>query len=961
MSWKVRLLLSFVLFLLGSGISGFAQVELQVLSPPQTATPGDFVTIAFEVTNTGPSPDTFEFSVDVPEGLMPILAISPLTLDPGASQTIFLTIAVLPQAAAGENTVTLRATSTHDPAIAASATAIIEVLQAPGVDVLPPPDREVELGEVVELEFHVINWGNTLDHYALLASSRRGFPLAVQPEELELLPGEKRAVIVQVTVPADATPGRDQITLLARSTIFGVEASATVQLTILPPPPEAVGGTLALEVPTTLAFTLTGTPPTPFTFLQTLSGSTTFGEASEIAYRVQIANLLELRALRFYLERERFGVTIGDLALDFSPLVELRGRGMRGTTKAGPESPSQATLAAAIDADGQLAVGGQARLDLQGWVPGLSTRFRPALQEILASATLNVLAFPSLNFVIERALSRDATTADSAWLLLSRLRLGSLLLTSEFVRAGSDFLGARRDEEGMLFTQSLLLQGIALQSRFHWKRDNVSQDPAKPTTVEVRVNAAARIPLNPLPTLSLQIDFRSRSNLVPPVLTDLQDFRVGVRLAQTIGPLTLSATFDHKHSQDFIAGTDLERALWRSDADLRLDPLLTLFRIELVTRRDLLAGVVLERAVNTLISARLRYPHIDLSFSVERVPALTEFTAALEIELGRFTAAVEQSLRVEDGGALDFASTLSTSLLFDLPIPFIRTKGRVEGFVFLDENGDGVREPDEPGVSDLIISLDGVQVRTDGEGTGFYRSPPLQPGTYTLQIENLPATLISATPLPLEITLKEGEVLRLDLPLSRVAAIRGVVFNDENGNGQREEGEEGLANVQLFAVGPDGEEHRVVTGARGTFQFAGLTPGTWTVILDVTTLPAYFELTTPREVTVQLGSGETVEVNFGAREVLPGVKFSPTADFTFEPSRPRAGEPVTFDASPSFDADGQIVKYEWDFDGDGRTDAEGITVTFTFEAPGDFAVTLTVTDNDGLTGTKIRTITVLPP
>jgi hypothetical protein len=479
--------------------------------------------------------------------------------------------------------------------------------------------------------------------------------------------------------------------------------------------------------------------------------------------------------------------------------------------------------------------------------------------------------------------------------------------------------------------------------------------------VDVRVNAAARIPLDPLPTLSLQIDFHSRSNPAPPVLTDLQDFRVGVRLAQTLGPLTLSATFDHKRSQDLVAGTDLEQALWRSDADLRLDPLLTLFRVELVTQRDLLTDAILERAVNTLISARLRYPPMDLSFSVERLPSLTEFAVAFELELGRLTVTAEQTLRVEDGGALDFASTLSTSLLFDLPIPFIRTKGRVEGFAFLDENGNGVREPNEPGVPDLILSLDGVQVRTDGGRKGFYRSPPLQPGTYTLQIENLPATLISAIPLPLEITLEEGEILRLDLPLSRVAAIRGVVFNDENGNGQREEDERGLANVQLFAVGPGGQERRAATAADGTFQFAGLAPGAWMVTLDVTTLPARFEPTTPSEVTVQLGPGEILEVNFGVREVLPGIKFSPTADFTFAPAKPRAGEPVTFDASPSFDADGQIVKYEWDFDGDGLADAEGVTVTFTFEAPGDFPVTLTVTDDDGLTGTKTRTVTVLPP
>ena len=63
---------------------------------------------------------------------------------------------------------------------------------------------------------------------------------------------------------------------------------------------------------------------------------------------------------------------------------------------------------------------------------------------------------------------------------------------------------------------------------------------------------------------------------------------------------------------------------------------------------------------------------------------------------------------------------------------------------------------------------------------------------------------------------------------------------------------------------------------------------------------------------------------------------------------------IVFDASGSYDIDGVIVSYMWDF-GDGET-GSGVNPEHVYKNPGYYTVTLELTDNDG--STFIKTITV---
>ena len=68
------------------------------------------------------------------------------------------------------------------------------------------------------------------------------------------------------------------------------------------------------------------------------------------------------------------------------------------------------------------------------------------------------------------------------------------------------------------------------------------------------------------------------------------------------------------------------------------------------------------------------------------------------------------------------------------------------------------------------------------------------------------------------------------------------------------------------------------------------------------------------------------------------------------------GYSCTFDGTESWDADGQILSYDWDF-GDGASDT-GATTTHTFTGPGTYTVTLTVLDDGGAPGSSSTEVSV---
>jgi len=89
------------------------------------------------------------------------------------------------------------------------------------------------------------------------------------------------------------------------------------------------------------------------------------------------------------------------------------------------------------------------------------------------------------------------------------------------------------------------------------------------------------------------------------------------------------------------------------------------------------------------------------------------------------------------------------------------------------------------------------------------------------------------------------------------------------------------------------------------------------------------------------------------------VNKKPVANFSYAPEEPAFNETVIFNASESYDLDGLIIGYEWDF-GDG-TIGYGKVVNHSYSQGGKYTVTLTVIDNKNALDSINKNIIVWPP
>ncbi len=187
----------------------------------------------------------------------------------------------------------------------------------------------------------------------------------------------------------------------------------------------------------------------------------------------------------------------------------------------------------------------------------------------------------------------------------------------------------------------------------------------------------------------------------------------------------------------------------------------------------------------------------------------------------------------------------------------------------------------------------------------------------------------------------------------------------------------GAQDFNLYAVNPDGtEKWRFSTGAElvaspaiggdGTVYIGSTDYNLYAIAPDGSEKWRYttgYSIISPLAIgndgTLYVNSGDTYIYAF--RDIPPE---PPVAFLSAEPTESLPPVLVNFDASLSYDPDGTIVKYEWDWEGDGIYDYDSGTNPVTshpYMEPGIFDATVRVTDNEDFQDTEFVTITILEP
>lgn len=163
--------------------------------------------------------------------------------------------------------------------------------------------------------------------------------------------------------------------------------------------------------------------------------------------------------------------------------------------------------------------------------------------------------------------------------------------------------------------------------------------------------------------------------------------------------------------------------------------------------------------------------------------------------------------------------------------------GSIEGYVFKDLNSDGLRQRDEAPIEGMKVWIgkDKSQV-TDLFGYYKFKNIKGRKAFVNFDASMIPTGFVLTVPVTQEVLIAQGQTVRVDFGMISRCEIRGLVFEDVDGNGGYSREDIGLEGVGFILD----DNIRVLSDSSGSYSFPNVNAGEHTVTLDLETLPIHY-------------------------------------------------------------------------------------------------------------------------